>query len=900
MSDPVSESGASDTANGPVSRSLRRVSNGHAVSKTDRRGTDRRDADVRRAFSPIERVRETKEWFPEKWPLMRLTVMVALIGCTLSAIAMPGIPELILLVSAVFGIFSLGKLHYRAAETARHLKFVYAACATMLPFAMLGFGVGNWSASGGLPVPIFITALCSVSLVASLYLRRNAAVMMGALSSIWIWPAIVFGTASTFLVGAFSLICGIYLAKFIVSEESAERDVRESRNRALLRTRGILADFEESGQGWFWETDRRGLITYISPPAAHVIAQRADKLIGQPLHILFDMDGTSEDDEKVLLSAIEATDAFHDVHVKASPSAPGEVWWSISGRPVMDENNRFVGYRGSGTDLTERKRSQADAARLARFDSLTGLCNRPQMSRMLEEILTAKQPSQRVCSVMLLDLDRFKQVNDTMGHPAGDELLKQVAERLQDAVGRRGQVGRLGGDEFEVLLPSVSDQKLLAHVATAIIESVSRPYSIEDQRVTIGVSIGIARAPADAEDPEDLIRNADLALYAAKDGGRGRYHFYAGELHEAAEDRVQLEKDLREAIEKGELRLVYQPIVSTASEAITGFEALLRWKHVQRGWIPPSRFIERAEDSGMIDEIGEWVLRTACRDLANWPEHIRVSVNVSPLQFVNANLPIVVAGAIRDAGIAPSRLELEITENVFLAEDRSTDATFKDLKDLGVRLALDDFGTGYSSLSYLQRAPFDKIKIDRSFLNRATKAGSNDGAMIAAVTGLAQALGMETAAEGVETVEELNLVRMHGCTHVQGYIYEHPLDVDTASERLRTGLTPVAQGDRPVRQARRTTVRRVQLQHAGQSYEGTIRNISSTGALIEGLWNVPVATEFTIILPDKRSVLGVTRWCADNRIGVEFVSESKTRSATSVTELSPERAAALELLRKAG
>src|SRR5690606_33934780 len=402
------------------------------------------------------------------------------------------------------------------------------------------------------------------------------------------------------------------------------------------------------------------------------------------------------------------------------------------------------------------------------------------------------------------DLDRFKQVNDTMGHPAGDALLKQVAQRLERTAGHVGQVGRRGGDEFEVIIPGGIDRREIAQLASEVIANLSQPYSVEGQRVVIGASVGIAMSPDDGNVSEELIRNADLALYAAKDGGRGRLHFYAEDLHAQAEARVRMEGDLRDAIAEGQLQLYYQPFVCTASEKVAGFEALLRWNHPEKGWIPPDQFVETAEDTGLIAQIGEWALRTACHDLASWPEEVRVAVNVSPLQFANPQLPSIVTSAIAQAGIHPSRLELEITESVFLNDDAGTDAMFAALKRVGVRLALDDFGTGYSSLGYLKKAPFDKIKIDQSFVRGATQPGSRNGAIIASITSLAHSLGMDTTAEGVETLDELDLVRMHGCSHVQGFIYERAIAADAVLERLETGLAAIARGPRASRQPRQT------------------------------------------------------------------------------------------------
>jgi diguanylate cyclase (GGDEF)-like protein len=611
------------------------------------------------------------------------------------------------------------------------------------------------------------------------------------------------------------------------------------------------------------------LLTFFSVPVANAVSRDHREVIGQPLVELFDLGQTGPEDERTLLFHLAARSAFQEVAMHAA--TPGEErWWSVSGRPIYDEFDNFVGFRGSGTDLTAKRRSEEQAKRLAHYDSLTGLANRFQMSQALEKILTSPLEKSRACGVLLLDLDRFKQVNDSLGHPVGDALLKQVAKRLLLTVEEAGQVGRLGGDEFQIIVPGTVNRERLADLASRIIHALSQPYTIEGQSVVIGASLGVAVAPDDGLSSEALIRNADLALYAAKDLGRGRFHFYAQDLHAVAEARSRLEQDLREAIVQGHLQLFYQPVVSTATEKISGFEALLRWLHPQQGWIPPDRFVEAAEDTGLIAQIGEWALRTACRDLAQWPEEVRVAVNVSPLQFANPQLPAIVTSAIAQAGITPSRLELEITESVFMGDDESTEAMFTALKRIGVRLALDDFGTGYSSLGYLKRAPFDKIKIDQSFVRGATQPESRNGAIIASITSLAQALGMDTTAEGVETFDELDLVRMHGCSHVQGFIYARPLTAEAASERLRSGLAVVAQGPRSSRAPRRTMLRRVVIEHEGHRSNGTIRNISSTGALIESPWNVPAGTAIEVRLSDTRAVSAKVRWCDGDRMGVAF------------------------------
>lgn len=374
----------------------------------------------------------------------------------------------------------------------------------------------------------------------------------------------------------------------------------------------------------------------------------------------------------------------------------------------------------------------------------------------------------------------------------------------------------------------------------------------------------------DGETSEELIRNVDLALYAAKDAGRGTFHFYNKSLHSAAEERAELEQDLREAIGRGELELYYQPVVFTATEEITGFEALMRWNHPRRGSLSPEKFIAVAEDAGLIDKLGQWALRKACEDLASWPESIRCAVNVSPLQFSQKELPSIVANALAHSGTTPSRLELEITESVFLNDTAGTDAMFKALKRVGVRLALDDFGTGYSSLGYLKKAPFDKIKIDRSFVQGATKQGSRNGAIIASITSLAEALKMDTTAEGVETLDELELIRVLGCSHVQGFIYHKPVSAVDAGRLVEGNKIVAAEGPQSSRGKRQVLLKRVFISHNGNRMPATLRNISSGGAMVDGLWNLPEGATVQIEFSAHVSARANIRWSIEDRAGVEF------------------------------
>ena len=488
---------------------------------------------------------------------------------------------------------------------------------------------------------------------------------------------------------------------------------------------------------------------------------------------------------------------------------------------------------------------------------------------------TLHQPTgvYRATSLLLLDLDRFKAVNDTLGHQVGDSLLKQVGQRLHRAVGDAGLVGRLGGDEFQVLLPSESNRERVGELARTIIASLSQPYFINGSSITIGCSIGVAIAPENGRDSETLVRNADLALYAAKADGRGIHRFFREELLIGAQSRKQLEDDLRHALAQDQFHVAYQPVVSTATERIVGYEALIRWDHPTRGSISPTEFVPVAEETGLIEAIGEWVLRTACMEAATWPKDIRVAVNVSPIQFANPRLPTVITSALAKSGIAPDRLELEITEGVFLDETASSEHMFKMLKGLGVRLALDDFGTGYSSLGYLKKAPFDKIKIDQSFVRGATIAGNRNSAIIKAIVTLADTLGMETTAEGVEVRDEILLIRELGCSHIQGYVYGKPARaVEVLKQLAAAGGMATASGYRVSRSPRHSMIRNARITAGDVKGEIRIRNMSATGAMIDGIdvGDDAIGIEILIELLEDQMFPAKVKWAADGKAGLEF------------------------------
>jgi diguanylate cyclase (GGDEF)-like protein len=636
------------------------------------------------------------------------------------------------------------------------------------------------------------------------------------------------------------------------------------------RAEALIEEFEASGKGWFWETTREGTLTYISESVAHALGRDKGDLLDRPFADLVSTetaDGGATS-ERTLGFYLSSHVAFSDLIVRAKTK--GEIWWSISGRPVHDEIGRFFGYRGFASDLTQMRQSEVELDRLARQDSLTGLANREALRRALDDALVSAVRRKHRCSVFLLDLDRFKAVNDTLGHPAGDTLLRLVSLRLTDEVGKNGQVGRLGGDEFEVVLPTMSSQADLSKLAQGIIDSLSRPYTINGTAVSIGASVGIVTSDYDDRTSDDLMRDADLALYAAKAAGKGCYRFFAPEMHEAARERQLMESDLRVALEKEQLRVVFQPSVDASSEAVTGFEALVRWDHPEHGPISPATFIPLAEEIGLINEIGEWVLRTACAEAAKWPQHITVAVNLSPVQFRSHSLPATIRSVLSDTELAAKRLELEITEGVFLSNDEHVHEMIGNLKAIGVKLALDDFGTGYSSLSYLQRVPFDKIKIDRSFVSGASDPASRNAALIRAMVGLASDLKMQTTAEGVETQEELQLVRDLGCSLVQGYYFGKPMPADEAAELALKGATERPDAHLIPREPRIRIIRATLLHYQGRVLGARLRNISSGGALVECREEMPVGAEIQLDFAAGGLIAAEIRWTKGTQFGVQF------------------------------
>ena len=423
-------------------------------------------------------------------------------------------------------------------------------------------------------------------------------------------------------------------------------------------------------------------------------------------------------------------------------------------------------------DITQRRRQEREITHLARHDALTNLANRSLFREQLQQALLRLERGQGF-AVLCLDLDRFKSVNDTLGHPVGDALLKQVSDRLLGCVRQGDVVARLGGDEFAIIQANVRDPDATEALAARIVDTVSKPYDIDGQRIDISTSIGMTLAPRDGADADQLMKNADLALYRAKADGRQGYSFFEPHMNDHIQVRRRMEIDLRKAFDNEELALFYQPIICLETQRVTGFEALMRWTHPKRGAVPPAEFIALAEEIGLISELGEWALRRACTQAMRWSAPVKVAINLSPLQ-IKRDLIEVVLQALAASGLPPDRLELEITESVLLQDRQNTLATLHQLRQLGVRIAMDDFGTGYCSLSYLRSFPFDKIKIDRAFIADMDRSDESR-AIVDTIVRLGQCLGMSTVAEGIENFEQLKLVCATGCTEAQGFYFSVPV-----------------------------------------------------------------------------------------------------------------------------
>lgn len=583
--------------------------------------------------------------------------------------------------------------------------------------------------------------------------------------------------ASLFL--AVSLFGAIAVARAHFAARIAESGMMERDQVVSL----LLREFEENEADWLWEVDTNRRLRNVSPRFAYALGCGQKEAEGRP--VLEMIAGQNWKDGKFpaslhdLAERLKNRENFSTLLVQVTIKGE-QRWWELSGTPMRDENAKFVGFRGVGSDVTEQRQSSEKIEYLARYDTLTALPNRLQLTEALGEALRYSQQWRARCALLMVDLDRFKAVNDSLGHMTGDKLLAQVSARLEALMDENQLCGRLGGDEFAIVIRDASTPNLVRNVAMKVIDSLSEPYQVDHHTLYVGASVGSAVGPRDGNSVEELMRNADLALYRAKDAGGGEHCQFEPVLHASAEERRQLEESLRKALDRDEMVLHYQPVVDARSESIVSFEALIRWNSKEHGFVSPGKFIPLAEDTRLIVPIGQWVLRRACFEARNWPEHIKVNVNVSPEQLLEPDFAAEVVDALTSSGLRPERLEVEVTESIFVRDADIARAALEKVLALGCSVALDDFGTGYSSLGYLRTLRFSTIKVDRTFVQGAAQGSNESLAIINAVVAMAKSMNMTTTAEGVENSDEADLIRNLGCDKIQGYYFGRPMEEDDA------------------------------------------------------------------------------------------------------------------------
>ena len=548
----------------------------------------------------------------------------------------------------------------------------------------------------------------------------------------------------------------------------------------------LLTQYREHGSDCLVEVDSEGLIVAPSPQLCRLLGEEADTLVGAKLLRLFDPGPGPE----AIRAAARRLQSFHEVSLSRAIAGRAR-WFVMSGCALLDGEGRHSGFRGFLRDVTDRHEAESTVRFLAHHDPLTRLVNRAEFHGRLAHALAGCRRGRIAC--LFVDLDHFKLVNDSLGHAAGDRVLEAVADRLRVHAGPGDEIARLGGDEFAVMLGRARSTEAALAAAQAIVADLSMPIEVEGRLIQLGASVGVALAPDHATSAEDLLRAADMALYEAKSAGRGTASLYHADMKRTLLDRRALELELRSALPRGEFELHYQPVFDLATDRIAGFEALLRWRHPQRGMIGPVLFIGLAESSGLIVPIGEWVLREALAEAAGWEEDMTIAVNVSAVQMRGGALLHQVVSALAATGLRPDRLELEITESVLMQDEEACIALLHKLRGLGVRIALDDFGTGYSALNYLRRFPFDKIKIDRCFVT-GLDAGGESAAIVESVLDLAARLNMQTIAEGVEDTAQLAVLRERGCAQIQGNLISAPMPVTQLPVTRRTPRRIAAQG----------------------------------------------------------------------------------------------------------
>ena len=687
---------------------------------------------------------------------------------------------------------AVGVVNLVAMQLARHQSITCVGRS--------GHRVPNWMMVGEvairavtwLSLPLYLfptfdpgTQVISASIMAGLAIGGLGLVVIPPCATAWM-IAFTAGVGGALLLGRHSVpfqhmlsilftigvaIFGVLtVARWAFHQLKTNADVGSQSESASL----LLQEYEQRGVGWLWQVDGENRVSYISSRMSSMLGKPASQLLGHSLPALL---GGHAELGRVLLDK----KPFNSLEMELT-TARGPRWISMAGDPIIDTAGRFEGFRGVGSDITEIRQTQERLTHLANVDVLSGLPNRGRVRQLLGEALRQSTSGNVPCAIMFLDLDGFKPVNDTFGHPKGDAVLRAVAKRLVDEVGSDGHVGRMGGDEFAIVVTDAQSRKLVEQLADRIIGAIKEPYQIDQTEIRIGVSIGCAFGPIDGATVDDLILKADLALYQAKDAGRGCARYFSSELQSEQDDRVRLEGDLRSALASKQFHLVFQPLVSAKTQKLIGFEALIRWNHPQRGFVPPNVFIPVAEETGLMPVIGAWVIDEACRAAASWPEPITVALNISPKQIL-PNLPNVVSEALGRYKLPGNRMELEVTEGVFLGDNGGTLDVLKRLRALGIGIALDDFGTGYSSIGYLNKAVFHKLKIDGSFVREAGSRPENV-AIIQSIVQLAKSFRMSVTAEGVETAEDFERMRELGCDIIQGYLFGKPLSYERANQMV--------------------------------------------------------------------------------------------------------------------
>lgn len=605
----------------------------------------------------------------------------------------------------------------------------------------------------------------------------------------------LLGLSSTFATSLFlnngpadsgvALLLTVYCLSLIITSMNAAQTfaankVSESKVEEQASIIGLLLkDFEENASDWLWETDRDG--NMIRGAQRFYEATGVDQILIEQIATIRKIDHFQKATTlkgkgfSNFLRILQSKNSFNYLELYVVNNENREVWLSLSGKPLLDVDGGFIGFRGVASNITSDKQSKERIAYLAHNDALTGLVNRAHFTQALERCFENRRIDEGAqFSVFYLDLDGFKLINDTKGHNAGDQLLVEVGARLKKTLRESDLVARLGGDEFAILRRNEISTPSLSLLAEQLIFEIAKPYDVDNHQVTIGVSIGIALAPQDGSNVEALLNSADLALYRAKEEGKGTFRFFETKMDEVVRDRRVLEQELRGALAANQFELHFQPFVSAVDDTTGGFEALIRWNHPIRGQVPPSDFIPLAERTGLICEIGDWVLLEACRTATTWPDHMTISVNLSPQQFQNGRIVTSTRNVLAETGLKPSRLELEITEGLFVDNTAEALVALTELKKLGVMTSLDDFGTGYSSLSYLLKFPFDKLKIDQSFI-RSIENDKIARDILETIAKLGKILNLSVTAEGVENADQALFLSTMCCNQMQGFHFGRPI-----------------------------------------------------------------------------------------------------------------------------